>query len=40
MGDRDLDPEVEKALRRAIVEEALESLQTEIAGQKLFPPHA
>src|SRR5450759_3515594 len=39
MGDRDLDPKAEKALRRAIVEVALESLQTEIKEQKLFPQH-
>jgi len=39
MGDRDLDPKAEKALRRALVEGALESLQTEIKEQKLFPQH-
>jgi hypothetical protein len=39
MGDRDLDPKAEKALRRAIVEGALEALQTEIKEQKIFPQH-
>ena len=39
MGDRDLDPKAEKAVRRAIVEGALEALQTEIKEQKLFPQH-
>ena len=39
MGDRDLDPDAEKALRRAIVEGALRALQTEIREQKLFPQH-
>ena len=37
MGDRDLDPQAEKAVRRAIVEGALVALQTEIREQKLFP---
>ncbi len=40
MGDRDLDPKAEKALRRAIVEGALESLRTDIKEQMLFSPHA
>ena len=37
MGERDLDPKSEKALRRAIVLGALESLQTELKEQMLFP---
>ena len=37
VGNADLDPEAEKALRRAIVEKALEALQTELQEQKLFP---
>jgi hypothetical protein len=36
MGDRDLDPEAEKAVRRAIVERALESLRSEVKEQTLF----
>ena len=36
MGDRDLDPEAEKAVRRAIVERALASLQVEVTEQTLF----
>jgi len=36
-GNADLDPRSEKKLRRAIVEEALEALQTELTEQKLFP---
>ena len=36
VGDDDLDPKVEKRLRRAIVERALEALQTELQEQKLF----
>jgi glycine reductase len=40
MGDKDLDPQAEKAVRRAIVEEALEALRAEIKEQKLFPQHA
>ena len=40
MGDRDLDPQAEKAVRRAIVERALESLQADIREQKVFPRHA
>ena len=39
VGNPDLDPKAEKALRRAIVEKALEALQTEIQEQKLFPIH-
>jgi hypothetical protein len=39
MGDRDLEPKAEKALRRALVEGALEALQTEIKEQQLFPQH-
>ena len=37
VGNADLDPKAEKALRRAIVEKALETLQTELTEQKLFP---
>ena len=37
LGNADLDPEAEKTLRRAIVEKALEALQTELTEQKLFP---
>ena len=37
-GNADLDPEAEKALRRAIVEKALEALQTELQEQKVFSP--
>jgi glycine reductase len=37
LGNPDLEPKAEKALRRAIVEKALEALQTEIQEQKLFP---
>ena len=36
LGNVDLNPEAEKALRRAIVEKALEALQTELTEQKLF----
>jgi len=36
MGNADLDPEAEKALRRAIVEKALEALQTEIQEPTQF----
>jgi hypothetical protein len=39
MGDRDLDPQAEKAVRRAIVEQALESLQADITEPKAFPQH-
>jgi len=38
VGNADLDPEAEKALRRAIVEKALEALQTELQEQKVFSP--
>ena len=37
VGNADLDPKEEKALRRAIVERALEALQTDLTEQKLFP---
>lgn len=37
VGNVDLDPKAEKTLRRAIVEKALEALQTELTEQKLFP---
>jgi len=37
LGNIDLDPEEEKTLRQTIVEKALESLQTEMTEQKLFP---
>jgi len=40
MGDRDLAPGAEKALRRAIVERALEALRAEIREQKLFAQEA
>jgi len=36
VGDDDLDPVTEKRLRRAIVEIALEALQTELKEQELF----
>ncbi len=36
VGNADLDPKVEKALRRAIIEKALEALQTEIEEPTLF----
>jgi len=36
VGNADLDPTAEKALRRAIVEKALEALETEIQEQTLF----
>ncbi len=36
VGNADLDPEAEKALRRAIVENALEALQAEIQEQTQF----
>lgn len=36
VGDVALSPQGEKALRRALVEKALEALQTELSGQKLF----
>jgi len=37
VGNADLDPKAEKALRRAIVDRALEALQTELTEQKVFP---
>ena len=37
VGNADLDPKAEKTLRRAIVEKALEALQTDLTEQKLFP---
>jgi len=37
VGNADLEPKAEKTLRRAIVEKALEALQTELTEQKLFP---
>ena len=37
VGNVDLGPEAEKKLRRAIVEMALETLQTKLTEQKLFP---
>jgi len=36
VGNADLDPREEKNLRRAIVEKALEALQTEVNEQTLF----
>lgn len=38
VGNPDLDPAAEKALRRAIVENALEALQASIDEQTLFRP--
>lgn len=40
MGDRDLEPAAEKAVRRAIVERALHALGSDVDGQKLFPTSA
>ena len=37
VGNADLDPDEEKALRRSIVEKALKALQTDIEEQTLFP---
>jgi len=37
VGNADLEPKAEKALRQAIVEMALEALQTEVTAQTLFP---
>ncbi len=37
LGDPDLDPKAEKALRRTIVGRALEALQTDLTEQKVFP---
>jgi len=36
LGNADLSPEDEKALRRRIVERALHALQTEVAGPTVF----
>ena len=36
LGNPALDKEVEKKLRRGIVEKALEALTTEVDGQKVF----
>ncbi len=36
VGNSDLDPKAEKDFRRSIVEKALEALQADIKGQKLF----
>lgn len=36
VGNVALSPKAEKALRRALVDKALEALQTELSGQKLF----
>jgi len=36
VGNIDLDPKIEKELRRAIVGKALEALQTEVQEQMLF----
>ncbi len=40
VGDAQLDSEVEKKLRRAIVEQALEALQTDVREQTIFTPPA
>jgi len=37
VGNADLEPKAEKALRRTIVEKALETLEAELQDQKLFP---
>ena len=37
VGNIDLAPEEERALRHRIIEEALEALQTELTEQKVFP---
>ena len=37
LGNIELDAQREKALRRAIVEAALEALKTDLSGQKVFP---
>lgn len=37
VGDADLDAKAEKALRRTIVERAIEALQTELQEQTVFP---
>lgn len=36
LGDPKLDPKDEKALRRKLVEKALNALSTEVEGQKVF----
>jgi glycine reductase len=36
LGDPDKSPEEEKAIRRHLVETALEALQTEISDQRIF----
>ena len=36
LGDPKLDPKEEKALRRKLVERALEALQTEVEDQTVF----
>ena len=36
LGNAELTPEREKELRRKIVERALEALETELEGQKVF----
>jgi len=36
VGSPKSDAQAEKKLRRAIIEKALEALQTELAGQKVF----
>ena len=37
VGNADLEPKAEKLLRRAIVEMALEALETEVTEKTLFP---
>jgi len=37
VGDADLEPKAEKALRMSIVKVALETLQTDLTEQKVFP---
>jgi len=37
LGNPGLDPNAEKALRRALVGKALEALQTDLTEQRLFP---
>lgn len=36
LGNADLDPQEEKELRRAILEKALQALQTDVKDQTLF----
>lgn len=36
LGNPNLDPKEDKALRRKLVEKALEALQTEVEGQVVF----